>query len=385
MDVADRVAGLVGVSKRYGANVALDRVSLGIERGKVTALLGPNGAGKSTTVALLLGLARADEGRVELFGRSPQVLAARRRMGVMLQTAGLVETLRVRELVELTSSYYPRPRGVSEVAQLAGIGGLLGKPYGALSGGQQRRVQFALAVCGRPELLFLDEPTTGLDIEARETLWAVVRGLVAEGCGVLLTTHYLEEAEALAHRVEVLVGGRIVAAGTVDEIRALGVRRRIRCVSGVAVEEVRGWEGVESVVEEAGRVGGGADSARSSGSVGGGGAVGCAEADEVRSGVAGTGDITGISRGSTTARIGGGVALERRWLEISALEAEPVVRRLLESDPGLTELEVARAGLAEAFARITKGGPMHTSDGLTREGQPRSYNERAVSAQGKVA
>ena len=355
MDVADRVAGLVGVSKRYGVNVALDRVSLGIERGKVTALLGPNGAGKSTTVALLLGLARADEGRVELFGHSPQVLAARRRMGVMLQTAGLIETLRVRELVELTSSYYPRPRGVSEVAQLAGIGELLGKPYGALSGGQQRRVQFALAVCGRPELLFLDEPTTGLDIEARETLWAVVRGLVAEGCGVLLTTHYLEEAEALAHRVEVLVGGRIVAAGTVDEIRAMGVRRRIRCVSGVAVEEVRGWEGVEAVVEEAGQARGGADAARAKEGVGG------------------------------AVAIGGGVTRNRRWLEISALEAEPVVRRLLESDPGLTELEVARAGLAEAFARITKGGPMHTSDGLTREGQPRSYNERAVSAQGKVA
>ena len=352
MDVADRVAGLVGVSKRYGANVALDRVSLGIERGKVTALLGPNGAGKSTTVALLLGLARADEGRVELFGQSPQVLAARRRMGVMLQTAGLVETLRVRELVELTSSYYPRPRGVSEVAQLAGIGGLLGKPYGALSGGQQRRVQFALAVCGRPELLFLDEPTTGLDIEARETLWEVVRGLVAEGCGVLLTTHYLEEAEALAHRVEVLVGGRIVAAGTVDEIRALGVRRRIRCVSGVAVEEVRGWEGVESVVEEAGQARGGADAARAKEGVGG------------------------------VVAIGGGITRNRRGLEISALEAETVVRRLLESDPGLTELEVARAGLAEAFARITKRGPMRASDGLAREGQPRSNTERGEPAQG---
>ena len=234
------VAGLVGVSKRYGAHLALDRVSLGIETGKVTALLGPNGAGKSTTVALLLGLAAADEGQVELFGQSPQLLAARRRIGVMLQSAGLIETLRVNELVQLTSSYYPRPRTISEVAEMAGIGGLLGKSYGALSGGQQRRVQFALAICGRPELLFLDEPTTGLDIEARETLWAVVRGLVAEGCGVLLTTHYLEEAEALADRVAVLMRGRIVAEGTVDEIRAMGVRRRIRCVSTVAVDAVRG-------------------------------------------------------------------------------------------------------------------------------------------------
>ena len=251
MQATNWVAGLTGVTKRYGANVALDGVSLGIGRGQVTALLGPNGAGKSTAVALLLGLAGADEGRVDLFGQSPQVLAARRRIGVMLQSAGLIETLRVGELVELTSSYYLRPRTVSEVAEMAGIGELLRKPYGALSGGQQRRVQFALAICGRPELLFLDEPTTGLDIEARETLWTVVRGLVSEGCAVLLTTHYLEEAEALAHRVAVLARGRIVAEGTVDEIRAMGVRRRIRCVSALSVEEVRGWEGVEVVVEDA--------------------------------------------------------------------------------------------------------------------------------------
>jgi ABC-2 type transport system ATP-binding protein len=313
MGATKRAAELVGVTKRYGAQVALDRVSLEIERGKVTALLGPNGAGKSTTVGLLLGLCRADEGRVELFGQSPHVLAARRRMGVMLQTAGLVEVLRVRELVELTSSYYPRPRAISEVAQMAGIGGLLGKPYGALSGGQQRRVQFALAICGRPELLFLDEPTTGLDIEARESLWAVVRGLVAEGCAVLLTTHYLEEAEALAHRVELLMHGRIVAAGTVDEIRAMGVRRKIRCVSAVGVEEVREWPGVEEVVSET-AVGSGAPAARPD----------------------------GRARG-------------RRLLEISAVDAEPVVRRLLDSDPGLSELEVVRAGLAEAFVRITRG------------------------------
>ena len=334
MGTTNRAAELVGVSKRYGANVALDRVSLGIETGKVTALLGPNGAGKSTAVALLLGLARADEGRAELFGQSPQVLAARRRMGVMLQTAGLVETLRVRELVELTSSYYPRPRAISAVAEMAGIGALLGKPYGALSGGQQRRVQFGLAICGRPELLFLDEPTTGLDIEARESLWAVVRGLVAEGCAVLLTTHYLEEAEALAHRVEVLMRGRIVAAGTVDEIRAMGVRRKVRCVSTVGVEAVRGWPGVEEVVGEDVRAGGGGEE---------------------------------MGRGKDVcADVPNGLTRRRRRLEISALEAEPVVRRLLERDPELSELEVERAGLAEAFVRITRdstGG----ADGLLGE------------------
>lgn len=288
-------AELAEVVKRYGAKTALNGVRLRIERGKVTALLGPNGAGKTTAISLLLGLATPDSGRVELFGRPPQELAARRRIGVMLQTAALPETLRVGELVELTSSYYARPRGLGEVARMVGIEELLLRPYGALSGGQQRRVQFALAVCGNPELLFLDEPTTGLDIEAREALWNVVRALVAEGSAVLLTTHYLEEAEALAQRVAVLMNGRIVSEGTVDEIRAVGVRRHIRCVSSLAVAQVREWAGVDAV---SGR--------------------------------------------------------DKR-LDIEVRTAEPVVRQLLAADPSLSELEVTRAGLAEAFMQITKG------------------------------
>jgi ABC-2 type transport system ATP-binding protein len=288
-------AELAEVVKRYGATTALNGVRLRIERGKVTALLGPNGAGKTTAISLLLGLATPDSGRVELFGRPPQELAARRRIGVMLQTAALPETLRVGELVELTSSYYALPRGLGEVARMVGIEELLLRPYGALSGGQQRRVQFALAVCGNPELLFLDEPTTGLDIEAREALWNVVRALVAEGSAVLLTTHYLEEAEALAQRVAVLMNGRIVSEGTVDEIRAVGVRRHIRCVSSLAVAQVREWAGVDAV---SGR--------------------------------------------------------DKR-LDIEVRTAEPVVRQLLAADPSLSELEVTRAGLAEAFMQITKG------------------------------
>ena len=379
MHATNWVAELSDVSKRYGANVALDRVSLGIERGKVTALLGPNGAGKSTAVGLLLGLSKADEGRVELFGQSPQVLAARRRMGVMLQSAGLIETLRVRELVQLTSSYYSRPRTLTEVADMAGIGGLLGKPYGALSGGQQRRVQFALAICGRPELLFLDEPTTGLDIEARESLWAVVRGLVADGCAVLLTTHYLEEAEALAHRVAVLMSGRIVAEGTVDEIRATGVRRRIRCVSTLEAAEVRAWPGVEAVtVDEAN--GSGAAAGTLGREARGGVNVGGVAVGGMDAGGADVGDMAPVA----AVGAGGQKARERRRLEISAVVAEPVVRRLLEGDPGLSELEVARAGLAEAFVQITKG-PMHASDGLAGERQPRFDTERVGLAQGEAA
>lgn len=287
-------ASLTGAVKRYGANTALDGVSLDIERGKITGLLGPNGAGKSTAIALWLGLATPDAGRVELFGQSPRQLQARRRIGVMLQTAALPETLRVGELLELTSSYYARPLSLAKVSEYAGLDNLLRRPYSALSGGQQRRVQFALAICGNPELLFLDEPTTGLDIEARESLWAVVRSLVAQGCAVLLTTHYLEEAEALADRIAVLVSGRIVTEGTVDEIRAVGVRRHIRCVSNIPVAEVRAWPGVAAVTKRDNR------------------------------------------------------------LDIEVGSAEPIVRRLLGADPSLSELEVSRAGLADAFMQITK-------------------------------
>src|SRR5574337_458899 len=191
---ANVVAALHGASKRYGKLQALDGVDLDVRRGELLALLGPNGAGKTTAISLLLGLLRADAGTVELFGRDPQDVRARRRIGVMLQHAELPGTLRVGELLRLTASYYPAPRSVAESAELAGVAELLQRPYAELSGGQQRRVPFALALCGRPELLFLDEPTVGMDIEARQNLWTAIRRLLAEGCSVLLTTHYLEEA-----------------------------------------------------------------------------------------------------------------------------------------------------------------------------------------------
>jgi len=288
-------AALHDVRKNFGAQCALDGIDLVLRRGELHALLGPNGAGKTTAIALLLGLARTDSGRVELFGADPQTLAPRRRVGVMLQSESLPETLRVGELLAMTANYYPHPRPLSESAERAGIGDLLKRPYGKLSGGQQRRVQFALALCGRPELLFLDEPTVGMDIEARERLWATIRALVAEGCGVLLTTHYLEEAETLADRVTVLARGRVLAAGTVDEIRARTQRTRIRCRSALAVEAVRNWPGVcESRIEN------------------------------------GLLTITTL------------------------LQAEPVLRRLLAEDATVSALEVQRAGLGEAFTELTR-------------------------------
>src|SRR5690606_21258499 len=158
------------------------------------------------------------------------------------------------ELLKLARSYYPQPRSMADCIMLAGLDGLLDRRYGRLSGGQQRRVQFALALCGDPRLLFLDEPTTGLDIEARQAVWAAVRELAAGGCAVLLTTHYLEEAEALADRVAVIDHGRLVAEGSVAQVRARVSQRRIRCRSTLQAAQVAAWPGVSEAVREGGRL-----------------------------------------------------------------------------------------------------------------------------------
>jgi ABC-2 type transport system ATP-binding protein len=310
MDPGMLTAVLDGVIKRYGAKIALDGIRLSIERGTVTALLGPNGAGKSTAIALLLGLTTPDSGTVSLLGESPKLLSARRRIGVMLQSAALPETLRVRELLQLTAAYYPSPLPLAETAAMAGIDNLMRRSYGALSGGEQRKVQFALAICGNPELMFLDEPTTGLDIQARETVWSVIRAFVRKGCGVLLTTHYLEEAEALAQRVVVLMDGRIVSEGTMDALRAQSAERWIRCLSTVAAETICEWPEVRRVTRK------------------------------------------------------------EQWLEIESGAAESVLRRLLAADPALRDLEVRRAGLAEALLHITKEAARPRSAGALPFGIP---------------
>ncbi len=288
-------AALLGAHARYGALVALDGVDLALRPGQVLALLGPNGAGKSTSVALLLGLQRPDAGQALLFGHDPDALSARRRVGVMLQSAALPDTLTVGELIAQTRGYYACPLSVADCVAIAGLDGLLPRRYGRLSGGQQRRVQFALAICGRPEVLFLDEPTTGLDIQARRQLWAAIRARAAAGCAVLLTTHYLEEAEALADEVAVLQAGHIVARGSVAELRGRVLQRCIRARTRVPAAEIARWPGVHAV--------------RHDGQV----------------------------------------------LEIQAEPAEPIVARLLAADPQLDELEVRRAGLADVFLAITQG------------------------------
>jgi ABC-2 type transport system ATP-binding protein len=287
------VASLDKVTKRYGSVKALDSVSLTLERRRVTALLGPNGAGKTTAVRLLLGLTRPTSGAVSLFGQDPRSRSARQRTGVMLQVAAVPDTLRVREHVHLFSSYYESPMAVEEALTCAGLTDVANRRYGDLSGGQRQRVQFALAVCGNPELLFLDEPTVGLDVESRRAFWQVIRRLAERGCSILLTTHYLEEADALADRIVVVNRGTIVADGAPHQIKGLAASRRLRCLTSLAEDQVRALPGVQSV--------------RRDGSA----------------------------------------------IEILSHDAEAVARALLERDPSLSGLEIAGAGLEEAFLSLT--------------------------------
>jgi ABC-2 type transport system ATP-binding protein len=210
----EAAADMIGVTRRYGDVVALDNVSFRIGRGEVVALLGPNGAGKTTLVRLLLGLIRPDSGTVRLWDGPPQSLAARRRVGAMLQVAKVPEVLTVREHLHLFASYYETPRPLDEVIEAAGVRDIAHRRFGTLSGGQRQRALFALALCGDPDLLVLDEPTVGLDVDARYDFWDQVRGLVARGRTLLVTTHYLDEAEAIASRLVVIHGGRIRGDGT---------------------------------------------------------------------------------------------------------------------------------------------------------------------------
>lgn len=185
------VATLESVIKRYGGTEALRGLDMTLRRGEVVALLGPNGAGKTTTVRLLLGLISADEGCVRVLGRDPRTTAARTRIGAMLQVARVPETLLVREHIALFRSYYPRPLSAAEVVHRAGLEGMENRRFGDLSGGQRQRMLFGLALCGDPDLVFLDEPTVGMDLQSRRRLWEEIRALAARGKSVLLTTHYL--------------------------------------------------------------------------------------------------------------------------------------------------------------------------------------------------
>ncbi|HEX4066466.1 MAG TPA: ABC transporter ATP-binding protein [Acidobacteriaceae bacterium] len=225
------VAKLHSVTKRYGSVTALDHFSMDLRAGEIVALLGPNGAGKTTAVRLLLGLIAPTSGTVRVLGRDPRDADARTRIGAMLQVSRVPEMLRVREHIDLFRSYYPAPLSSEEILRIAKLEGVANQMFGKLSGGQKQRTLFGLAICGNPDLVFLDEPTVGMDIESRRALWDEIRALAAAGKTVLLTTHYLEEADALASRIAVINKGRLICEGTPAEIKHRVSGRRIRCIT----------------------------------------------------------------------------------------------------------------------------------------------------------
>ncbi|MCY1137343.1 ABC transporter ATP-binding protein [Actinoplanes sp. Pm04-4] len=239
------LARAVEVTRRYGDKLALDRVSFDVEAGELVGLLGPNGAGKSTLVNLLTGIRRPTSGRVELFGADPRVPSARRELGVTPQETGLPASLRVGEVVDFVSAHYDNPLPKGELLERFGLSDLVRRQTGGLSGGEKRRVAVALAFVGRPRMIFLDEPTTGLDVQARRMLWDGIRSYSAEGGTVVLTSHYLEEIEALARRVVVIGGGRVLADDTVGAVRGLVAVRRVSLTVRAPLPELSGVTGVE--------------------------------------------------------------------------------------------------------------------------------------------
>jgi ABC-2 type transport system ATP-binding protein len=225
--VADRVAELIGATKRYGDVLALDNVSLAIDAGEVVAMLGPNGAGKTTSISLMLGMRNPSSGKARLFGLDPKDRKARSRIGVMLQESGVPGVLRVAEIVDLFRSYYPAPLPREEAIKMAGLEAKARSQVKDLSGGQHQRLYLALALCGNPDVLFLDEPTVGMDVEGRRLFLQEIAQLAAKGRTVVLTTHYLEEADQLARRVIVIDRGRIIADSTPDEIKSRVAGKRV--------------------------------------------------------------------------------------------------------------------------------------------------------------
>ena len=249
------VAELSSATKRYGTVAAVDRVSIAIGNGDVVALLGANGAGKTTAIALLLGLRVPDEGWARLFGLDPRRIDARRSVGAAPQEAAFPPTLRVREVLELVRRHYERPLDEDALSARFGLHRLLGRQLGGLSGGERRLVAVALAFAGTPQLVILDEPTAGLDAEARALVWNAVRTHARGGGTALLTTHQLGEADALAGRVVLLERGVVVEDGAVAEIkRAAGLTRvSFRAPPGLVLDCVcRDGEVARADVEDAG-------------------------------------------------------------------------------------------------------------------------------------
>lgn len=281
------------LTRRFGQKVALNKLDLTVSDSGVTALLGSNGAGKTTLINCALGLCKPSSGSLSLFGKAPGLLETKRLIGVMLQDSDLPDLLSAREHIDLFSTYYPNPLSFDELVQRCELSGFLDTRYKHLSGGQKRRMQFALAILGQPKLVFLDEPTTGLDIDARKVVWNTIKELSDTGTAILLTTHYLEEADTLADHIVVMNNGEIIANDSAINIREAASGAVIRCQTTVDIQTLKKLPQLRNV-EAAGR-----------------------------------------------------------FMEILSFNASATLARLLELDPLLRNLTVSKASLEDAFVQLT--------------------------------
>ena len=290
---SEPAAALRGAEKWFGGKAAVAGLDLVLPQGTFLALLGPNGAGKTTALSLLLGLRKPDRGEALLLGGSPLDIDIRRRIGATPQTSAFPPGLKVREIVAFVAAHYPDPMPEARLYERFGLGALAERQVGGLSGGEQRRLGVALALLGNPEVVFLDEPSTGLDVEARRLMWETMQSFHERGGTVLLTTHYLEEAEALAERIAVINRGRLVAEGTRQEITNRIALRRVR-FKAAAVP-----------------------------------------------------DIAPVTQS----------AFEAGVVTLYTSDADLLVRRLVEARCAFSELEVLPARLEDAFVSLTREGP----------------------------
>ncbi|MBL4661666.1 MAG: ABC transporter ATP-binding protein [Alcanivoracaceae bacterium] len=232
-----KIASINNVSKKFQEKYALIDVSMDIYQGEVLSILGPNGAGKTTLINMMLGRLSLKEGEIAIFGLQPGVIELKRQCGAMLQVSGLPDMLTVKEHVQLFQSYYTTPMQYDKVIELAGLESIQNQYSKNLSGGQKQRLLFALSICGNPRLLFLDEPSVGMDINARKSLWRTITELKKQGTSIVLTTHYLQEADQLSDRIIMLNQGRIIHQGTPNEIKSSINSRKISFISSASIDQ----------------------------------------------------------------------------------------------------------------------------------------------------
>jgi ABC-2 type transport system ATP-binding protein len=248
MNIPSPALDLRGLTKRFGQVTAVAGIDLTVRRGEVVAFLGPNGAGKTSTIDMVLGLSTPTAGTVEVLGRAPRDAVAHGLVAAVLQTGGLLRDLTVGETVEVTAALFRSPRDTAEVLDRAGLTAIADRRVGLCSGGEQQRLRFALALLPDPELLILDEPTTGMDVESRRAFWAAIRRDAGRGRTVVFATHYLDEADANADRIVLVRHGSIVAEGTPAQLKAMAAGRTIRAtLPGADQAALAGLPGVTSV------------------------------------------------------------------------------------------------------------------------------------------